>query len=223
MEMDYGTWSIPCKWDDVTLKQYEEISRYYGDEGKKFDIRDVIHILCNKSMDEVNSLPTEFLDEILGMLSFLETSPKQEEATNKIVIDGETYEINVQNKLKTGEYIAAESVMRDDKYNYAAMLAILCRKNGEDYDSKFENEVVEERIKMFENMPVTKLIPLVFFFINLLTILETPTLLSTMLLEQINLIRQNITSLRKSGEASILTTLYAKRKLKKLEKTIRCI
>lgn len=223
MDIDYKEWTVPTKWEDITLKQYEDISRYYGDKDKKFDMRDVIHILCNKTVDEVNELPVDFLEEIMDILAFLQTPPKEREATNKVVVNGETYQINVQNKLKTGEYIASETVMKEDKYNYSAMLAILCRKEGEVYDSKFENEMVEERIKMFEKVPITDLLGVVAFFLNLLVMLETRTQLYTMAKEAVDLERQNILDLQKNGEVSKLYTKYVMRKLRKLEKSINTI
>lgn len=223
MDIDYKEWTVPTKWEDITLKQYEDISRYYGDKDKKFDMRDVIHILCNKTIDEVNELPVDFLEEIMDILAFLQTPPKEREATNKVVVNGETYQINVQNKLKTGEYIASETVMKEDKYNYSAMLAILCRKEGEIYDSKFENEMVEERIKMFEKVPITDLLGVVAFFLNLLVMLETRTQLYTMAKEAVDLERQNILDLQKNGEVSKLYTKYVMRKLRKLEKSINTI
>lgn len=223
MDIDYKEWTVPTKWEDITLKQYEDISRYYGDKDKKFDMRDVIHILCNKTVDEVNELPVDFLEEIMDILAFLQTPPKEREATNKVVVNGETYQINVQNKLKTGEYIASETVMKEDKYNYSAMLAILCRKEGEIYDSKFENEMVEERIKMFEKVPITDLLGVVAFFLNLLVMLETRTQLYTMAKEAVDLERQNILDLQKNGEVSKLYTKYVMRKLRKLEKSINTI
>ena len=223
MDIDYKEWTVPTKWEDITLKQYEDISRYYGDKDKKFDMRDVIHILCNKTVDEVNELPVDFLDEIMDILAFLQTPPKEREATNKVVVNGETYQINVQNKLKTGEYIASETVMKEDKYNYSAMLAILCRKEGEIYDSKFENEMVEKRIKMFEQVPITDLLGVVAFFLNLLVISETHTQLYTMAREAIDSERQNILDLQRSGGVSKLYTKYVMRKLRKLEKSINTI
>ena len=73
---DFGKWDVPSKWDDVTLKIYQDIERYYADkEEKQFDVRDVLHILTNRSIDEINELPSDFLDTILTHLLFLVTTP----------------------------------------------------------------------------------------------------------------------------------------------------
>ena len=143
--IDYGSITVPKSWDEISLKKYQEIERYYdGKDDENFNVIDVLDILIDKDRDFIMSLPTEFLEKIMEHLTFLQKSPEYGEPTNKITIDGETYQINFQNQLKTGEFIAAETLLKSDKHNYSALLAILCRKEGEIYDSKFENEVLED-------------------------------------------------------------------------------
>lgn len=221
---DFGKWDVPSKWDDVTLKIYQDIEKYYADkEEKQFDVRDVLHILTNRSIDEINELPSDFLDTILTHLLFLVTTPDVGEPTNSIVISGETYTANIAEKLRVGEYVAIDTLVKDDAHNYAALLAVLFRKKNEKYDSHFENEVLDDRIKMFEEQPVTKILPLVHFFINCYTTLEIHTLLSSKVKEAINLTAQHIESLHQSGEASKRSMRSAMKKLRKLEKSINSI
>lgn len=221
--IDYGEWTVPTSWDDVTLKTYQEIERYYEDKDKDFDLREVIHIITNHTIDEVNALPVEFLDSIMEKMAFLQESPSNEKSTNSVEIDGEVYTVHTENKLKVGEYIAADTAMKGDKHNYAAFMAILCRKDGEIYDSKFENEVLEDRIKMWEKQPVTKILPVVGFFLNLYIILQMPTLLSSKAMEAIDLTRKDIETLQKNGAISKHSMKSAMKKLKKLEKSISTI
>lgn len=220
---DFGQWNVPSKWDDITLKVYQEIEKYYRDKDKGFDVRDVLHILTDKTEDEINELPAEFLDTILTHLIFLATQPEVGEASNKIEIDGVEYIANISEKLKVGEYISLDMLVKDDPNNYAGMLAILFRKSGEKYDSYFENEVLEGRIKMFENQPVTKILPLIHFFMNCYTILEIPTLLYSKVEEAISLTRSNIENLHKNGQVSKRYMKSVMKRLKKLERSIKCI
>lgn len=221
--IDYGEWTVPTSWNDVTLKTYHEIERYYEDKDKDFDLREVIHIITNHTIDEVNALPVEFLDSMMEKMAFLQESPSNEKPTNSVEIDGEVYTVHTENKLKVGEYIAADTAMKGDKHNYAAFLAILCRKDGEIYDSKFENEVLEDRIKMWEKQPVTKILPVVGFFLNLYITLQMPTLLSSKVMETIDLTRKDIKTLQKNGAVSKRSMKSAMKKLKKLEKSISTI
>jgi len=222
--IDYGKWNVPTSWNQITLKQYQEIEAFYDNtENKSFDVREVIHILCNKTIDEVNALPLEFLDDIMEKMSFLQTKVTEEEPTNTLTINGEKYVVNIQNKLKVGEYVAVDSIIKDDKHNYAAMLAILCRKEGELYDSKFENEILEDRVKMWEQQPITDVLRIISFFLQCYMISATSILLSSKIKEAIDQERENILNLRKSGDLSMFSTKRAIRKLKKLEKSIKNI
>lgn len=220
--IDLGSWVVPTDWTQITLKMYSEIEKYYEDkETKEFDVREVLHILTNKDWDEINALPAEFLDTILTHLIFLTTTPEVGEASNKIVVDGVEYKINVMEKLKLGEYVAVDTVLKADKHDYASILAILCRKEGEIYDSTYEAEVFDKRKEMFENQPVTKILPIVSFFLDLYITLETPSQLYSQVESAINHIQQTIDSSQKIGASKRLSLNWQIRKYKKLLKSIK--
>lgn len=214
--IDLGNWTTPTSWDDVTLEQFQKME-------ENSDITDMIAVLTNHTKDEVMQLPSDVMEMLLNTMDFLTTPMPQTPPTNKIEIDGEIYQINIMEKLKTGEYVAFDSIVKNDPKNYAAILAVLCRKEGEIYDSKFEAEVFEQREKMFLKAPITKIMPTVAFFLNLWVTLKTPTQLSLEVEELINHTQANIQSLRKSGDLSALSTASLMRKLKKLRKSIKNI
>ena len=218
--IDLGVWNVPKSWDEVTLKQYQEIERYYDGKEENFDVRKVLHILTNHSEDEINMLPIDFLEKIMGSLSFLQEPIKEEEPRNWVEIDGERYTVHTENQLKTGEYIASDTALKGDRHNYAALLAILCRKEGELYDSKFENEVLEGRIKLFEKQPITKILCIIGFFLQLYITSMTPFLLSSKVREAIDLTRKDIETSAKNGELSKRSMKSLMKKLRKLEKSI---
>lgn len=221
--IDYGKWVVPTKWEDVTLKQFQEIERFYEDKDKDFDVREVLHIFTNKGIDEINALPLEFLEEIMRNLLFLKERPEEKKPTNSVTINGERYAVQIENKLKVGEYVATDTALKGDKHNYAAILAILCRKDGELYDSKFENEVLEDRIKMWEGVPVTDVLPIIGFFLQLYITLQMPTLLSSKAVEAIDLTRKDLETLRANGGISKRYMKSQMKKLRKLEKSINSI
>lgn len=221
MTIDYKEWKVPTSWDEITLGQFEEIQKFYeGVEERQTDIREIVHILCNKTVDEVNELPAEFLDIILDKLSFMKEQPEISNPTNKIEIDGVAYQANVMEKMRTGEYVATEMILKNDSNDLAGILAVLCRKEGEPYDSKFENEVLPERKKMFLNLPVTKVMPVCAFFLNLWVTSEGVSQLYSMVEEELNLIAQNIQSSEKLGGGR---KLYIKWRMRKLQKLLRSI
>lgn len=218
---DFGSWNVPTSWNGITLKKYEEIERYYEGKDEKFDVRDVLNILTDKTEDEINALPAEFLDTILTHLIFLTTTPEVQEQTNKIVIDGEEYSVNFMEKLKLGEYVAIDNILKADKHDYASILAVLCRKKDEIYDSKFEAEVFDKRKEMFEKQPVTNILPIISFFLNLYIASKRFSHLYSLVEEGINLTQQNIKNSEKIGVSKKLSLNWQMRKLKKSLRSIK--
>ena len=216
--IDLGEITVPVSWDDVKLKTFQELEKYYADKDKNFDLREVLHIMIDKDVDYVNSLPINIAEMIMDKMSFLQTSPNVNEQSNKIEIDGETYEVNVMEKMKTGEFVSANRAIESDKYNYAAILAIICRKQGEKYDSKFEAEEYEKRVKMFENTPITKIMPVLSFFLNSYITLETLSLMCSQVEDAISHIQKNIET---SQNVGVLKKRYLKWRTNKLLKSLR--
>lgn len=221
--IDFGSWHCPASWDELTLKQFQEIEKYYSNKDKDFDIREVLHIFTNKTEDEINALPITFTNELMNELSFLKEQPKYGDASPKIEIDGEEYCINVMEKLKTGEYVAIDTILKSDPHDYISILAVLCRKNGEIYDSKFEAEVFEDRQKLFAKQSIIKIMPLIAFFINCYIVRKTHSLLYSEVEEGLNLMEQNIESSRANGDLSALSTRRLMKKLRKLRKSLKSI
>lgn len=220
---DYGSVTLPKDWNEVTLKQYAEICAFYQSDDRKFDIRDVLHIFTGLPEDDINDMPVEFVEKMLEHLQFMQNEPKIGEPTNTLEIKGTKYTVNIQSKMKTGEYIAVTEMMKSDKYNYPLFLAILCRKPGELYDSKYENEVISERLEMFSNIPMTEGVRVINFFLQCWMASIMPTRLSSVLREEINHIRKDIESSVKSGEVTKRSMKSAMKTLRKLENTINTI
>lgn len=217
--IDFGTFSVPTRWEDLDLATYSEIERYYGDEDKKFDVREVLHIFTHKTVDEINQLPAEFMQILLEKLSFLQTKPEIAEPSNKIIVNGEEYMINIFEKMKTGEYVASDAVIKGDKHDYASILAILCRKKDEVYDSHFEAELFEKRREMWGKQPVVKILPLVNFFLQLWYVQGMNSQLYSQVEEAVNHIQQNIDNSPKIGAFKRLYLNWRMKKLKRLLKS----
>lgn len=217
-KIDLGSYTIPTSWDEVTLKMFQEIEEYYSDKEKNFDAREVLHIFTDKSIDEINSLPIEITELLLSKMRFLSEEKPSAEPSNKVEVDGETYVINVMEKLKTGEYIALDTAMKSNPHDYASFLAILCRKDSEVYDSRYEAEVFGDRKKMWERQPMVKILPLIGFFLDLYMTLETPSHLSSLVEEELNRIQRHIETSQNLG---VFRKRYLKYRVKKLRKSLR--
>ena len=221
--IDFGSWTVPTSWEEITLKQFQEIEKYYSDKDKKFDVREVLDIFTDHAMDEIDQLPINFTDKLLNELSFLKEQPKYGDASPKIEIYGEEYCINVMEKLKTGEYVAIDTILKSDPHDYISILAVLCRKNGEIYDSKFEAELFEERQKLFAKQPIMKIMPLISFFLSLYILRMTHSQLYSEVEEGLNLIQQNRDDAEKHGVVKRRSLNSQMKKLRKLLKSNKSI
>ena len=221
--IDLGKWTVPSKWEDVTLKMFQKIEKYYSDKDKDFDVREVLDIFTDHTRDEIDQLPINFTDKLLNELSFLKEQPKYGDASPKIEIDGEEYCINVMEKLKTGEYVAIDTILKSDPHDYISILAVLCRKNGEIYDSKFEAEVFEDRQKLFAKQSIIKIMPLISFFLSLYILRMTHSQLYSEVEEGLNLIQQNIDNSENLGVFKRRSLNSQMKKLRKLLKSNKSI
>ena len=225
VEKDFGEWKVPQSWDDLTLGKFQELERLYDgdDKERKFDVRDVLDLMTDRTKDEINELPIEFTDILLRKMYWLHEQPDFGKPSNKVTIDGVQYTVHNENEMKFGEYVALDTAMKGDKHNYAAMLAILCRKDGEIFDAKFENEILPSRIEFWKNVSVMKVMPIVSFFLELSSMSLQVSQLSLEVQEGINHILKHIETSKQNGVFSALYTKWQVRKLKKLQKSIKNI
>ena len=221
--IDFGSWTVPTSWDELTLKQFQEIEKYYSDKDKDFDIREVLHIFTNKTEDEINELPIVFTNELMNKLMFLKDKPKDYEPSNFIEIDGVRYSINIMEKLKTGEFVAIDTILKSDPHDYISIFAVLCRKDGEIYDSKFEAEEFDKRVELMGKQPAIKMFPLIAFFFNLYIVRMTHSQLYSEVEEGLNLIQQNIDNSENLGVFKRLSLNSQMKKLRKLLKSNKSI
>lgn len=164
---DYGNINVPTSWNDITLRQFVKLMRLQEEEGKEEpSIVDIMAVLTDTDKKYIYSLPSDFANTIMAHLLFL-NEPLKEEPKAEVEINGEKYKINYMEKLKFGENVDATTVMDSDKFAYADLLAILCRKEGEVYDDDFIANHIEKRTEMWNNQPITKVYPLITFFLTL--------------------------------------------------------
>lgn len=222
--IDLGKWSLPTRWDEVTLGQFAELEKLYkGEASKGVDAVDLISIMSGRTKDEVMELPVDFMETMAIHLVFLETQPEIEKPLNSIEIDGETYIINVKEKLKFGEYVDFDQLVKSDPCDYPSMLAILCRKDGEAYDSDFIANEFQKRVDMFAKQPITKILPLIAFFLELSTtymgLLSNYSMTKEALNQEVQNLENSVVHTLGRGFRSYLLM----KKLKKLKKLIKCI
>ena len=222
---NFGSIKIPTKWEEVTLGQFEQIMRLTGGENKRVDVMSLLSILTGQDEDYINSLPASFVETLMAHLIFLNDNPRTYDQTSSQIQVGKAfYSIDLLEELNCGEYVEVNEVVKNDPLDYSSILAILCRKDGELFDEDFAAHRYKERKEMFQQQPVTEILPLIGFFLKLfllskansqgcLTELESAT---NQLLQHTS----NSASNGDGGKRSLSWRMRTTRKLKKLNKVM---
>lgn len=225
-KIDLGNYNIATSWDEVTLEMWEKYVRKASEaENNSVDVITTLECFSNIPRDVIHQIPTDLFEKILLNLQFAKDEP-QSEPSNKIVIDGEEYIVNTMEKLKVKEYLDLQTVIENDKFNYTYMLAILCRKKGEEYNEEYIADKISKRAEMFSKASINKIMPILAFFLSLWAIYEIHSqnslMVSNIKSEAIELVR-SIKSSRKRGVFTTLLHPQETMRLRKLEKYIKSL
>lgn len=210
--------NIPLSYDDINLETFSKLKELYNNDNKP-SIIDIVAVISNKDKKYINQMPSEVFNLIINKLQYL-NKPITNDIKNEITINGETYYINYLEKLKTLEFIDTQTV----KDNLPAILGIICRKKGEIYDDEFIAEKLNDRIKMYNNQPITKIQPLINFFLTRWNLSENniQQYLDN-LKDQANRQVSNIENSLKNGTGKKHLLSYRMKKLSNLKKQLKSI
>ena len=143
--------------------------------------KDLLRIFTNFDMDKYDLLPVELYNSIMSNFSFVLEDMPQWKPSNHLSYNGMEFVINDKESLKVLEWDDCESILRNNIYDYPSLLAVLCRKVtgvktdnvtglswevNEVYDYEFANKIFDARRKMFAEMPITKAMGLIGFFLT---------------------------------------------------------
>lgn len=214
--------NIPTNWDEVTLNKFIQLQSLYSKEHKP-TIQEIIAVLSDIEVDEVNKYPALVVEKVMDNLQFL-SETITDKSSNKIEIDNITYQVNYLEELKFGEYVDVNTVLDADKSNFPAILGILCRKEGEIYDDNYISTELTKRIEMFGKQPVSKVYPIINFFIccSLLSESNMKPFLENLKDQARRIVTHYINSL-KNGDGRKHFLNWRMRKLQKLLKSIKSI
>lgn len=214
--------TIPTSWEEITLNQFVQLQSLYANENKP-SFNEIISVLTNIELNELNEYPYFIIEKLMDKLDYL-SQEITDKASNKIEINGETYQINYLEHLKFGEYVDVNTVIDGDKNNFKAILAILCRKEGEIYNDDFIALELNKRMDMFDMQPITKVYPLINFFLTLsMTSEHNMKQYLENLKDLANHTVQHYINSLKSGLGRKRFLNWRMRKLQKLKKSLECI
>lgn len=184
---------------------------------------EIISVLSNISEQELREYPALVIDKVMDNLKFL-SEPISKESLNTIDIDGERYIINYLEELKFGEFVDVQTVLDADKDNFPAILSIICRKEGEIYNDEYIAKLQPKRMEMFAKQPVTKVYPIINFFLNLSMLsLNNIQSFSENLKDQTNHILTALENSQRNGTGLKFFMNSPMKKLKKLRKQLNNI
>ena len=222
-KINLGEYHVAESWEDVTLLQWQNYVRQASNkEDNSVDIISTLETFSDIPRSVINQMPTDLFEKVIGRLKWIAEQPDQT-PSQSVEINGETYLINVMEKLKVKEYLDLNTVIENDKFNYAMIFAILCRKQGEEYDDDFVADKLPERLEMFEQMNCVDGMKLISFFLTCYIELETRSqnsLVVKAIKQDAIELAKNIRSLLKPGVCTTLLHLPQIIKLRKLEKSL---
>ena len=172
-KINLGQYHVAESWEDVKLLQWQNYVRNASSkEDNSVDIISTLETFSDIPRSVINQMPTDLFESVIERLKWITEQPDQT-PSQSVEISGETYTINVMEKLKVKEYLDINTVIENDKFNYSMIFAILCRKQGEEYDEEFIADKLPERLEMFEQMNCVDGMKLIAFFLTCWVELET--------------------------------------------------
>lgn len=195
-------YNVPESWDDVTLGQYEKWFDYVADT--KMKEVELVSFISTIPFDLLSTLSLSFYTDVLNMVSFA-FAGNDFKPSNKIVIDNDVYSVSVKDELTLAQYVDVEATFEeeDNDSRLSEILAIVCLKKGEKYDSK----ILKERKKLFQDLKMNEVFPLLAFFLLLRKNLLIITTFYSKVVEQAN---QFASLIRTSAENGVGTRLLPK-------------
>lgn len=153
-----------------------------NEKDEKYNItdKDLLKCFTNFDMEKYDVLPVELYNSIMSNFSFVLEDMPQWKPSNHLSYNGMEFVVNTMEALKVKEYEDAEMILRNNIYDYPSLLAVLCRKVtgtktdnvtglswevNEVYDYEFANKIFDARREMFAKMPITKVMPVISFFL----------------------------------------------------------
>ena len=225
-KINLGQYHVAESWEDVTLLQWQNYVRNASSkEDNSVDIISTLETFSDIPRSIINQMPTDLFESVIGRLKWITEQPDQT-PSQSVEINGETYMINVMEKLKVKEYLDLNTVIENDKFNYSMIFAILCRKQGEEYDEEFIADKLPDRLEMFEQMNCVDGMKLIAFFLTCWVELETRSrnsLVVQTIKEDAQKLVKSIRSSLKPMDYIIPSRVRQILTLRKLEKSIKNI
>lgn len=200
IEYEGTTVQVPTSWEDVTLAVYE--ANYKREATTLREKVAVMAGVCGVEPAEFMGWAVEAFDAVVSRLMFI-FEPHNAEPSPIIEIDGVKYSVPCEDSLTLAQWVDAEQAHKDGTDEISTVLAIVCQPVGATYDPAQTNE----RIKLFKSQSMSKIQPLISFFLLRRQQFETKTAVFSKLGASTDLLAQNIATFRKRGAGTKLSRI----------------
>lgn len=159
--------TVPTKWEEVTVRQFDELLAASHDKDLTIAEREVkiISILTGISINEVRSLDAPSFQTISDKLNFLNTKPPKVMPKDKITLNGKDYHVDLYPKnFSAGQFLDYKVLAGEEiDKKTARLIACFLYPVGAQYnDGSYDVEEVVNTIN--EHMSVVEVTGYTNFF-----------------------------------------------------------
>lgn len=203
IEIDRDIINVPESWDDITLGFYETWF-HKAPTNRKEQIALVAEI-CKMDEEKLLNYPIQVCNIILDTLRFAFTETNTEPSPS-IQIAQLTYTIPITENLSTGAWIDLEEAQKEQVKMLSSILAITCLPTGETYDTR----KTEQRQKMFAELKMSQVLPLLAFFLHYKKKLENRSAMFSKAMESVKQYANNTKNSQSVGVGTRLSQKWHK-------------
>lgn len=192
---------VPTNWGEIKLKDYEN---FYTEKPETPRERvALVAKICNIEPAKLLDLPSDVFNILVDQTIFIFEEFKADPSPS-VKIDDKTYVIPIEEKLSLGAFIDADETQKSGERVLSGVLAIVCRPAAETYDP----DKTEDRTQMFGELPMSKVWPLLAFFLHYKNVLEKRTTVFTNLTAAVESLPPNIWHSLKLGGGTKLSQTW---------------
>lgn len=193
---------VPDCWDDITLGKYETVSAMPAKTAK--EKVEMMAEICGVEVSVLLDWPAEIFNRMVEITEFLFREEEKVEPAASIEIDGVQYAVPIGDKITLGVWVDVDEVQKIGQNVLSGVLAIVCRPVGEEYDGN-NNEV---RQRLFAALPVSRVMPVLAFFLHCKNVSERRTEVFSLLSRGIDRLARSTGNSQRCGDGIKLLRIW---------------
>lgn len=193
---------VPDGWDEITLGRYERVCGMRPETARQRV--ELVAEVCGTSAEVLMGWPAEIFNRMVEILGFLFREAEEVVPRAELEIEGVRYVVPIGDKLSLGAWVDVDEVQKRGENILSGVLAIICRPVGEAYDGNNN----EERQRLFAGLPVSRVWPVMAFFLRRRDAFVKRTVAFSKLARGIDRLVRSTESLRGRGDGIRLSRIW---------------